>query len=65
LSNEKLAFFKSWFYLGWKFEHIKYIYRHPSRVIRTVSNEEIGQHFLWRHQMCRPITLPFCSTLIT
>jgi hypothetical protein len=28
------------------FEHIKYIYRHPSRVICTVSNEEIGQHFL-------------------
>jgi hypothetical protein len=55
------AFFKSWFYLGWKFEHIKYIYRHPSRVICTVSNEEIGQHFWWRHQMCRPITLPFCS----
>jgi hypothetical protein len=23
----------------------KYIYRHPSRVICTVSNEEIGQHF--------------------
>jgi hypothetical protein len=39
LSNGKLAFFKSWFYLGWKFEHIKYIYRHPSRVICTVSNE--------------------------
>jgi hypothetical protein len=32
----KLAFFKSWFYLGWKFEHIKYIYRHPSRVICTL-----------------------------
>jgi hypothetical protein len=46
MSSGKLAFFKSWFYLGWKFEHIKYIYRHPSRVIRTVSNEEIGQHFL-------------------
>jgi hypothetical protein len=53
LSNGKLAFFKSWFYLGWKFEHVKYIYRHPSGVICTVSNEEIGQHFLkpceWNH----------------
>jgi hypothetical protein len=68
LSNGKLAFFKSWFYLGWKFEHIKYIHRHPSRVICTVSNEEIGQHFLYekyhRHVLGKIYNVLFCALYI-